>query len=109
MFKGEIRCGQFQRWLRVSRLGIDTVLAGPDMTEPIEETLIPTTDGLTSNQQADVDHLRSHVLTGGDVFVTRNPRDFIVRGKQGVLAKMGIWVFMPEELVRHLQGMYGWI
>lgn len=92
----------------VSRFGIDTVFAGPNMAAPIEDILFPTTDVLSDNQHADVDHLRLHVLTGGDIFVTKNPRDFIAQGKQGVLAKLGIWVFTPENLVRHLHTLYGW-
>jgi hypothetical protein len=94
--------------LGVSQLGIDTVLAGPDLAGPFEETLFPTTATLTANQTADVAHLRSVVLTGSDMFVTKNPRDFIARGKQEALAGMGVWVFSPNELVQHLRNLYGW-
>ena len=94
--------------LGISRLGLDTLLAGPDMQEPIRETLFPTTASLSPNQQADVEHLRAHVFTGGDVFVTKNPRDFMRWGKQGVFSKLGIWVLSPSELVTLLEDLYHW-
>lgn len=94
--------------LGTSRLGIDTILAGPDMSEPIEGIMFPTTKSLKSNQEYDVEHLRWHVLTGGDVFVTRDSKDYIVRGKKESLANFGIWVFQPKELVNFLEEIYGW-
>ncbi|MGD0613272.1 MAG: hypothetical protein ABSB41_17375 [Anaerolineales bacterium] len=91
-----------------SALDGDAVLAGPDMEEQLRNVLFPTTKILTKNQEYDVEHLRSHVLTGGDAFVTRNPKDFIVRGKQETLATLGIWVFDPPGLVDFLLKLYGW-
>ena len=94
--------------LGMGALGIDTTLAGPDMYAPINDILFPTTRILTRNQEYDIEHLRSHVLTGGDVFVTRNPNDFVVRGKKESLAALGIWVFDPPGAVRFLQDLYDW-
>ncbi len=91
-----------------SFLGIDTYLSGPDKAVPIRKILFPTTKILTSNQEYDIEHLRSHVLTGGDVFVTRDPNDFIVRGKKEGLSRLGIWVFEPQGLVEFLVELYGW-
>jgi hypothetical protein len=91
-----------------SSLGVDTTLAGPDVHEEVRDVLFPTTSSLTSNQAADVEHLRSHVLTGADAFVTLNPRDFILRGKQESLQQLGIWAFTPKELVALLRALYGW-
>lgn len=48
------------------------VLAGPDLEDEIGMLLFPTSKPLTSNQWHDVQHLRQHVRTGGEVFVTRN-------------------------------------
>jgi len=70
--------------------------------------MFPTTSVLTANQKYDIEHLRLHVLTGGDVFVTRNTRDFVAHGKQPGLARLGIWVFTPGELVIFLRELYGW-
>jgi len=94
--------------LGFSHLGVDTNLAGPDMKEALREILFPTTSIVTENQEHDIEHLRSHVITGGDVFVTRNPEDFIVRGKQSQLSQLGIWVFTPAELVTFLGEIYEW-
>jgi hypothetical protein len=91
-----------------SALGVDTVLGGPDMEDQLRTVLFPTTKILTKNQEYDVEHLRSHVLAGGDAFVTRNPKDFAVRGKQETLATLGIWVFDPPGLVDFLINLYGW-
>lgn len=91
-----------------SLLGIDTCLAGPDMEAELIDTLFPTTAMLTSNQRADIEHLRSHVRTGADVFVTKNSRDFIAVGKQAELRMFGIWVFEPSELVAFCQDAYQW-
>lgn len=100
---------QPQVWiLGQNALGIDTVLAGPDVSGPVQEILFPTTKILTNNQEYDVEHLRTHVLTGGDVFVTRNPNDFLVRGRQSSLACLGIWVFDPPGVVEFLVNLYGW-
>ena len=89
-------------------LGIDTNIAGPDLAEPIKDVMFPTANVLTTNQEYDLEHLRSHVLTGGDAFVTRNPRDFVVRGKSQSLSRLGIWVFEPQNLVAFLVELYGW-
>lgn len=92
----------------VSTLDSGAVLAGPDMQEYLEEILFPTTKNLTENQEFDVEHLRSHVLTGGDIFVTKDPSDFIARGKQDRLASLGIWVFDPPGAVQFVHDLYGW-
>ena len=91
-----------------SLLDIDTYLSGPDMEAELIDTLFPTTTVLNSNQRADVEHLRSHVRTGADVFVTRDAGDFIASGKQVELRSFGIWVLEPSELVALCQDVYGW-
>ena len=91
-----------------SALGENTVLAGPDLSKPISDIIFPTTKVLNTNQQYDVEHLKSHVLTGGDLFVTNDPNDFIVRGKQDDLSSLGIWVFDPRGAVVFLENLYGW-
>lgn len=58
------------------------VLAGPDLPEALQQILFPTANPLTENQRYDVQHLRLHVRTVADVFVTLNPNDFITRGRQ---------------------------
>ena len=68
----------------------------------LRHILFPTSQHLTPNQEKDIEHLQYHVHTGGDLFVTRNPKDFIYRGKQEALWSIGIWVFTPEEVVEHL-------
>ncbi len=70
--------------------------------------MFPTTKVLNSNQEYDIEHLRSHVLTGGDIFVTRDPKDFIVRGKKEALSSLGIWVFEPKSAVEFISDLYGW-
>lgn len=94
--------------LGVGRLGGPDVLAGPDMKGELEATLFPTTSTLSANQRHDVEHLRSHVRTGGDVFVTLNPNDFISRGRQERLRSVGIWVMSPNELVGLLLSAFRW-
>ena len=84
------------------------VLAGPDLTPGLRELLFPTAQMLTANQTCDIEHLRLHVITGGDVFVTLNRNDFITRGRQDALRSCGIWVMEPSELVDLLKGLYGW-
>jgi hypothetical protein len=69
----------------------------------LHRLLFPSTRKLTKNQEKDIEHLQYHVHTGGGLFVTRNPRDFIRRGKQAALSSIGIWVFTPEEVVEHLR------
>ena len=83
------------------------VLAGPDLPGVLQGILFPTAGSLTENQRHDVEHLRLHVRTGGDVFVTLNPNDFITRGRQAELASLGIWVLSPQELVELLKKLYG--
>lgn len=92
--------------LGTSGLGIDTRLAGPDMTELARKIMFPTTDILTGKQNYNVEHLQAHVLTGGDVFVTKNPNDFLVRRKKESLMSLGIWVFQPADLVELLHDLY---
>jgi hypothetical protein len=53
----------------VSAYGGPDVLAGPDLGSEIEDIHFPTAYLLTTNQSHDVEHLRLHVRTGGDVFV----------------------------------------
>lgn len=94
--------------LGASMLDGPAVLAGPDLRDDIRRILFPTANPLTSNQVNDVGHLRLHVRTGGDAFVTLNKNDFITRGRQAALAAIGIWVFTPEEVVTLLAKLYEW-
>jgi hypothetical protein len=94
--------------LDVSVLDGPDVLAGPDMPIELEEILFPTVSPLTDNQRHDIEHLRLHVRTGGDVFVTHNRNDFITRGRQEELRSHGIWVMSPSELVGLLTELCGW-
>lgn len=92
-----------------SMLGGGDVLAGPLVAEAVlAEILFPTTSeqALTINQRNDIAHLRHHVRTGRDIFVTRNPNDFIVRGKQDQLEQLGIWAFTPEAAIAHLRALW---
>ncbi|MGH8831860.1 MAG: hypothetical protein ACREXV_12315 [Polaromonas sp.] len=91
-----------------SILGGPDVLAGPDLPDELQQILFPTAKPLTDNQRHDVEHLRLHVRTGGDIFVTLNPNDFITRGRQETLRSFGIWVLSPKELVGLLSEIYGW-
>lgn len=91
-----------------SVLGGPDVLAGPDLPGELQQILFPTAKPLTENQRHDVEHLRLHVRTGGDVFVTLNPNDFISRGRQGTLRSFGVWVLSPGELVGLLTELHGW-
>jgi len=84
------------------------VLAGPDLEADLQGLLFPTAHPLTDNQSNDVEHLRLHVLTGGDVFVTLNRNDFITRGRQEALRACGIWVMQPPEIVELLKNLYKW-
>lgn len=91
-----------------SAIGGPDVLAGPDLSSELQQILFPTANPLTENQRHDVEHLRLHVRTGGDAFVTLNPNDFITRGRQETLRSFGIWVLSPGELVGLLTELYGW-
>jgi hypothetical protein len=91
-----------------SELGANTYLGGPDMETTINGILFPKSKNLTRSQTNDIQHLRLHIQTGGDIFVTRNPKDFIEHGKQQALMNKGIWVFSPRELVVLLEELYGW-
>lgn len=91
-----------------SALGGPDVLGGPDLPGELQQILFPTAKPLTENQRYDVEHLRLHVRTGGDVFVTLNPNDFITRGRQQTLRSFGMWVLSPSELVGLLAELYGW-
>lgn len=91
-----------------SALGGPDVLAGPDLSAELRRILFPTAHPLTQNQRSDVEHLRLHVRTGGDIFVTLNPNDFITRGRQETLRSFGIWVLSPSDLVGLLAELYGW-
>lgn len=93
--------------LDVNFLGVPDVLAGPDIAQDLQQILFPTAKPLTENQRSDVEHLRLHVRTGGDVFVTLNPNDFITRGRQEALSSFGIWVLSPAKLVGLLKELYG--
>lgn len=92
----------------MSELGVNTFLAGPDVGDEVAPVLFPTAATLTANQAADVEHLRQHVITGADVFVTLNERDFIRRGKQQRLRHQGIWVLTPQGATQLLAELYGW-
>ena len=83
------------------------VLAGPDWWLTIKNALFPRPQ-ITHRQHSDIEHLRQHVRTGGDVFVTLNTKDFINHGKQETLQHLGIWVFDPDALVVFLQDRYRW-
>lgn len=91
-----------------STLGGPDVLAGPDLPDELQQILFPTANSLSENQRYDVEHLRLHVRTGGDVFVTLNPNDFITRGRQETLRSFGIWVLSPSQLVKLLTELYDW-
>lgn len=94
--------------LGVSMLDGPDVLAGPDMAGELKEILFPTSAVLTPNQHYDVEHLRQHVRTGGDFFITLNKNDFITRGRQERLRAIGIWVMTPAELTDLLHRAFGW-
>ncbi len=91
-----------------STLGGPDVLAGPDLPVELHQILFPTARLLTDNQRHDIEHLRLHVRTGGDIFVTLNANDFITRGRQETLRSFGTWVLSPKELVGLLRELYGW-
>jgi len=91
-----------------STLGSKDVLAGPDRLQELQRILFPNVRSLTQNQLYDIEHLRLHVLTGGDIFITHNPNDFITRGRQENLMSLGIWVLTPANLVSLLRALYGW-
>lgn len=91
-----------------SALGGPDVLAGPNVPGELQQILFPTANPLTENQRYDVEHLRLHVQTGGDVFVTLNPNDFITRGRQETVRSFGVWVLSPSDLVGLLTELYGW-
>jgi hypothetical protein len=92
----------------MSVLGGDAVLAGSDMAEDFQAILFPTAHILTKNQENDIEHLRLHVYTGGDIFVTINSNDFISRGRQEKLASFGVWVFLPDAIVSLVRYLYNW-
>lgn len=94
--------------LGVTALGGPDVLAGPNLPKDLQQILFPTAHTLTDNQLYDVEHLRLHIRTGGDVFVTLNPNDFITRGRHETLRSFGIWILSPGELVGLLRELYGW-
>ena len=92
-----------------SALGGGHVLAGPLVdANTLATILFPTTSAkaLTVQQQNDLAHLQHHVRTGRDIFVTNNPNDFIVRGKQEQLQRIGIWAFTPDAAVAHLRALW---
>ena len=91
-----------------SELGVTTMLGGPDVQDEVRPVMFPTTVTLNSNQNADIDHLRDHVRTGADAFVTLDEDDFIRHGKRSELRRRGIWIFTPSEMTRLLTELYGW-
>ena len=91
-----------------STLGGPDVLAGPDLPVELHQILFPTARLLTDNQRHDIEHLRLHVRTGGDIFVTLNANDFITRGRQETLRSFGTWVLSPKELLGLLRELHGW-
>jgi hypothetical protein len=115
--RGESRINQARRMtpyphlftLGQSALGGDHVLAGPLLdAEILRAILFPTTSAqvFTVRQKNDIAHLQHHVRTGRDIFVTNDPNDFIVRGKQEHLQRLGIWAFTPEAAVAHLRALW---
>ena len=94
--------------LGLSTLDGPDVLAGPDSGPELRNVLFPSVHTLTENQFHDVEPLRLHVLTGGDVFITLNRNNFITRGRQEALRSCGIWVMEPFELVELLKTLYEW-
>lgn len=59
---------------------------------------------LTDNQKNDVRILEAHVSRGLDYFLTKNPNDFIKKGKKENLERLGINVREPnEEFLRELK------
>jgi len=90
-----------------SFLDSGAVLAGPDWWFSLKSILFPRPQ-ISHRQNSDIQHLRQHIRTGGDVFVTLNTKDFIKHGKQEELQSLGVWVFHPNELVPFLQNLYGW-
>jgi hypothetical protein len=92
--------------LGASSLGGDNVLAG-ELLDPafLARLMFPTTSALLPNHQHDIDHLRQHVRTGGDAFVTLDG-DFLDERRRS-LQQIGIWTFRPEQLVAHLRAGYG--
>jgi len=91
-----------------SELGVTTMLGGPDVHDEVRSVMFPTTATLNNNQNADIDHLRGHVRTGGDAFVTLDEDDFIRDGKRMELQRRGIWIFTPPEITQFLTELYGW-
>ena len=92
----------------VSAFGGSDVLAGPDMGSEIRSILFPMVRNLIARQEFDIQQLRLHIQTGGDLFVTLNKNDFITHGRQAQLRGRGIWVLLPEETVGLLRKLYGW-
>lgn len=88
--------------------GSDFLAVQDDMGEGIGKILFPGVKELNAGQQSDVNHLRQHVMAGGDVFVTTDTSDFIKGKKQATLRRYGIWVFEPAELVDLLLKKYDW-
>jgi hypothetical protein len=90
-----------------SVLGGGDVLAGEDLGDELKRLLFPTADPLTQNQTNDIEHLRAHIRTGGDIFVTLDS-DFIAHGRQDALRSIGVWVLRPAEATMLLKEVYGW-
>jgi len=91
-----------------SMLGGGDILAGPDLKDEISKILFPTVKTLNQNQENDVQHLHEHIQSGGDIFVTLNPNDFMVDDKQEKLREIGVWVLTPKETVNLLRDLYEW-
>ena len=89
-------------------LGGRSVLGGPDLSKEMRETMFPKVKKLTVNQENDLQHIHEHVETGGNLFVTKNPKDFINNGKQEAVLKLGVWVVSPEDAVRIVKDTHGW-
>ncbi len=86
------------------------VYGGPDLSKEMREIMFPTVSdkALTKNQKYDIQHIHEHVETGGNLFVTKNTRDFIDNGKQEAFLKLGVWVVSPEEAVYIVKDTHGW-
>jgi hypothetical protein len=91
-----------------SEIGVTTFVGGPDLSDDLANLLFPTTATINSKQQADVDHLQSHIHAGADMFITKDLNDFIKHGKQVELSMRGLWVFDPHGAIAFLRDLYHW-
>ncbi len=89
--------------LGISRLGGPDMLGFEDQEERIERItriLFPTFSGShprAVSRKADIDHLVTHQLSGNDVFVTANTKDFTASKRRRLWREEGIAVMAPAE------------